>query len=314
MSTKVQDHSDRSNRNPELSFSDLARIALENKTILLTAVSIPFLLALVYLKFATYYYSAEIRLTPVQQSSQGLDSQIAGLASMAGISLSQDQSVQPFTLFIEGVQSRQTALELSQNQAIMQTLFANQWNAEQQAWVEPSGILYFTAKIVKAILGSGSLEWNPPGAAELEEYLRKNVRVEQRPGEPIASIRFSHPDPEFALVFLDKTQTAADEFLRRRTLIRADQYILYLTKQMETVTVAEHRLAAAMAFSEQEKLRMMANSGLPFAAEPFGPIAVSSRPTSPAPMVVLLASIMFGFLTGVGFIALKRLARSNEPS
>lgn len=290
----------------ELGFSDLVRIAWDQKITLLVATLVVVVLGVVYLKFATYIYSASLRLTPVQQSSSALDSRLSGLASMAGINLAQEQTVSPFTLFVDGIKSRQTADELARNQSVMQTVFANQWDGETASWREPTGLGYLTRKLGRTIFGGGNQPWSPPGGAELEQYLRKTVRVDQRPGEPIVSIRFNHPDPAFAETFVAELHQITDEFLRRRTLVRTDQYISYLTEQMNSVTIAEHRQALALAFSEQEKLRMMADSGLPFAAEPFGPIATSSGPVAPRPSVVLLSCLVLGALSGILVIAARR--------
>ena len=289
----------------ELRFSDLISIALVNKRIVLSSVVALFVLALFYLKFATYLYSAGLQLTPVQQSTQQLDSRLSGLASIAGLNLSQEHSVSPFTLFVEGLNSRQTAEELAKNPVIMRTVFSNQWNENQSSWVRPSGAKAGLTRILKSLFLGSKTEWVPPGAAELESYLLGNVRVRQRPGESIVSIQFNHPDPEFARLLILELHKAADEFLRHRTLVRTDQYISYLTEQMSQVTIAEHRQALAAAFSEQEKLRMMADSGLPFAAEPFGPIAISSRPVSPRPGTVLVSSIILGALIGIGIVAIR---------
>jgi uncharacterized protein involved in exopolysaccharide biosynthesis len=133
----------------------------------------------------------------------------------------------------------------------------------------------------------------------MQDYLQTVIKIRQNPKSPVVTIHVDHRDPEFAKRLLNRVHTETDGKLRAMALARSQEYIRYLSQQLETVTVTEHRLAIAQALSEQEKMRMMTSADIPFAAEPFGEPAASFRPTRPQPIIMLAASIFAG-----GFFAL----------
>jgi uncharacterized protein involved in exopolysaccharide biosynthesis len=82
-------------------------------------------------------------------------------------------------------------------------------------------------------------------------------------------------------------------------LRRADNSIAYLSEKLKTVSVAEQRVALTATLSDQEKMRMMASSDAPYAADPIGPPTASFKPTSPLPTVVIVGSFVIGTLIGI---------------
>ena len=262
--------------------------------------------AVMYLNNAAYLYTAELRVTPVESSaSAGKLAGLAGLASVAGLSLPQDSSGMSFSLYLAGLRSREVAERLADQPEIRRTLFANEWNEQRQTFEEPSSPLGAFAKGLKKVLGLPIYAWTPPDAARLHDRLQQDLVVVQDPKTPVVTISFSHTDPEFAARLLTATHEAVDAYLRRKALARSGQYISYLSTKLATVTLAEHRAAIAEALSEQERTRMLASSSLAYAAEPFGRAVVSMKPTSPRPAVVLSIALIVGLLAG-GLAVLAR--------
>lgn len=274
-------------------------------------------LGTLYLRVATYTYTAELKVTPTQED-KGLSGSFGNLASLAGVNIANTKSVSPFTLYLEGILSRQVAEMLIKRSDVMTTVFRGQWDGNENRWVEPESMLQPVKDVIKFVLGFPSYDWQEPSAADLERYIQKNVTVEEDQKTSIARVTFDHPNPDFAVKFLSYLHEATDQILRERTLVRSTQYIEYLQKKLDSVTVADHRAALVQALSEQEKLRMMASSNVAFAAEPFGPVTSSARPTSPQPAMVLALSALLGILISVGVIFVKNLAaiksRKFEPA
>jgi hypothetical protein len=187
----------------------------------------------------------------------------------------------------------------------MHHIFADRWNVRKNAWEQPTGITSAVVKGLKSILGIPVGKWRDPDPVQLQEYITKNVKSADKPKKSITILSFSHEDQKFAPYFLMALHEAADNQLRQRSLVRSSQYIDYLTEKLKTVVVAEHREALSDLLSSQEKLRMVASSDAPYAVEKIGAPVTSMKPSSPKPLTVLPAGLIFGALLPVLLIVLK---------
>jgi len=255
-------------------------------------------LAVIYLHVATYRYTAELVLTPTQSSNTSRLGGLGGLASLAGVSLPQDQKEMSFSLYQQGVHSRGLADALARHKPLMRVVFANEWNVDAGRWQQPRGAMSSMVGALKNILGVPVYEWRTPDGARLQTYLKREVGVAEDMKKPFVTLTFDHKDPEFAVYFLNTLNVELDNILRQKALERATSNIAYLSEQLSRVTITEHRAAIAESLSEQEKQKMAASSSAPFAADPFGTASASLRPTSPRPPLVLIMSLIGGVMLG----------------
>ena len=260
-------------------------------------------LAIVYLHIAIYTYTATLMVSPVLSSSSdnvsGKLGGLGGLASLAGINIGDDTGTQAFMLYQEGLYSRDVADELSKQPDIMHTVFHKQWDAANKQWVKPLGVVRALVGLVKGIVGIPDRPWQPPNGALLQEYITSNVSVDTDPQKPIVTITYRDEDPQFAVKFLRELDRAVDDKLRDIALVRANQYSDYLSDQMNKITNADVRQALLATLTDQEKIKMMASSTAPYAAQPFGLPSASRKPTNPKPALVLAAAVFAGGLFGI---------------
>nr|WP_243451746.1 Wzz/FepE/Etk N-terminal domain-containing protein [Sphingosinicella soli] len=255
--------------------------------------------AVIYLHYATFYYTSELRVTPVQEDAGNLGGGLGGLASMAGFSLGKGMQATSFDLYLEELGSREVAQELSLDHALMQTVFVDRWDARTGQWRQPQGNLESVKRAVKRLLGVPIYSWRPPGAPDLQQYIVTNLEVEDSDEKSATVLRFEHRDPRFAHTLLWRLHRTADDAVSRRALARTTAYIAYLEAKLAQVTLTEHRQALGQSLIEQERQRMIASSGLPYAADPLGDVAVSPRPTWPRPLSVLLLGLIGGGVIGM---------------
>jgi uncharacterized protein involved in exopolysaccharide biosynthesis len=259
------------------------------------------LLAIVYLNIATYRYTAELIVSPAQNDGArvgGGFGALRELGALGGFALPMNQGALPMMQFTETLTSRETAEALAADQRLMRQTFGSQWDEASGQWREPPSLLRPVRQTVMGLVGAPSRVWAPPGPVEMQEYLRRNLNVEENPRTPFVAIRLSHPDPDFAVLIINRTTDITNEMLRQRALDRTSENIRYISSQLALVTLAEHRSALAEALSQQEKQRMFASSSAPFAAEPLGQTVASPRPTSPSPLQVLVVAVVLGGLAG----------------
>ena len=261
------------------------------------------LVALLYLHIATYKYTATLMVSPVIQSSQtgSLSSKLGGLsslASLAGVNIGGDTATQAFMLYQKGLYSRDVADLLAKDPQIMHAVFRKQWDATGKQWIPPNPTVRTIAVFVQSLLGIPHHDWQPPDGALLQEYITNHVYIETEPDKPVVTITYSDQDPQFAVKFLHTLDRAVDDKLRDLALVRANQYIGYLSDQLTKVANTDVREALMTTLTDQENTKMMASVTAPYSAQPFGPPSASRRPMFPKPFLVLAAALLIGVFAG----------------
>ena len=250
-------------------------------------------LAILYLNLVPYKYTAQLALTPAEHSGSKVPGGLASLGSIVGVDIG-GEAGSSFAIFGEAVKSTTVMERLSKDRRIMQTVFSAQWDPSYRQFREPLSPVRGITRPIKSLLAVPDKPWAPPTATDLRDYAKLRIIVTEDRKKAITTLSFEHPDPEFAKYFLARASTEADTFLRQKSLARSTDYVQYLERRLNEVQVAEYRQSLAQALSNYENLRMMASSTAAYAAEPFGEVTVTTRPTSPQPLTVLAAAVLAG--------------------
>lgn len=299
-----------------VNFVAVARTLWAGRRIIALCLAILLILTLVFLHFATYKYAATLSVTPAQTDSDGLAGKmgsLGSLASLAGVNLPQGSGGMAYSLYLEGVHSRNLANAVAKHDDLMRAVFPKEWNARRNQWQQPTGPLRSLAHTIRAAIGAPTRSWSEPSGARLQDYLKRELSVAQDPKSPLAVLSFKHPDPLIAAKMLNTVNAEMDTILRAKALERANGNIAYLSQQLHKVTIAEHREAIARSLSEQEKVRMSASSSAPYAAEPFGPAVTSVEPVTPDPVLFLAIAAVVGLFIGAAAVFIRSARSAYTP-
>ena len=296
---------------PEIDLVDLAQTVSRQRRLFFSVIAGFALVTLVALHFVTPKYTETMTIAPVTDSNSQLGGGLSALANLGGVNLNSGGGQGQFQFFLGAITSRKTADALAQDQELMRHVFADNWNAGEQRWNQPSGVLHAMIGAVKFVLGSPVQPWHAPNGEDVQKILEDQVQVDTDDKNPTVKLSMQTDRPEVAREFLTKLVLTVDGHLRARALERANNYIAYLTKEFETVTVADYRAALTGHLTEQEQIRMMASAGnVAFAAQTFSPPSRSAQPTAPKRTLVLLFAILVG--AGVGGWAAVRADRRQS--
>ncbi len=252
-------------------------------------------------------YQAQMEVTTAQSSDASAPSGINIATTLASLAFPAPQEGSNFRFYVDSLTSRDLADALAKNPTIMHEIFADQWDSQRQTWHEPAPSRNDRIRdSVKRFLGLPLTPWHAPDGETLLYFMTSNVGIIQDPRRPyITKITFDSVDRKFAVDFLYALHQAADGALRQKELKRTTQNIDFLSKNLATTTIAEHRFALAQALSQQEQVAMNARNTAPFAAEFFEQPWVSTLPVAPQPMQQLTSAVFFGAVVG-GLIAILR--------
>jgi hypothetical protein len=264
-----------------------------------------FLWALVSLHLAAPIYAVEMTMTPVPATDEeGGSRRLAGLASLAGIDLSDTQSADVFKLYLESLNSRTVADQLASDKEFMHTLFASQWDEQTQRWKPPTpsaGDIVIGG--IFSLLGFPRSSWRPPDGEAIQAYLNQNLTVTQDPRkEYVATVLLNTSDIPQGIEILRKLNQVADGMLRRNALLRSKQYIIYLTQELKVVSVTEQREALANSLITQEQHIMAASAGSEYAAAVFDAPHGSTTQIAPRPTSIYLRDIALLMILGAIFV------------
>ncbi|GAA0562777.1 hypothetical protein [Rhizomicrobium electricum] len=267
---------------------------------LLVGAAAGLLVATIYAHLAARVYDVALTVTPTAQNGTSSLKSLGNLGSALGIANPLASRNDPFDYYLAGLTSRVATERLVRDQDLMHALFPKEWSQDTRSWHPPHSPMRTAARSVAELLGFPLRSWTPPDAARLQDYVKKNVSVDTDKKTRITRISIRSEHPETAIRLLTDLHNAIDGYLRDRTMVRATNYIDYINRELNKVTIAEYRQALIDTASEQEKLRMAASSNLPFAAEPFGNSEVSTKPVAPnVPLLWVLGAFLGAVIGGV---------------
>lgn len=302
----------------ELNLAQMAADLWRHRLLLLVLLVAALALASIYLRIATYEYTAALQITPAEQQSGNVPGGLANLGSVVGIDIG-GTSGTAFALYGDATRSQPVADALARDERIMRTIFRTQWDAKRGQWVRPPSLLRPVIAPMKAVLGVPDHPWQPPNADRLREHLSARLMVGEDRKRNILTLAYNHRDPEFASHLLRSVSRESDLYLRERALQRATNYVEYLERRLSETLIVELRQSLARALMQYENIRMMASVDSPYAGEEFGEVNVSERPTSPKPVMVLglaivgAGAIWFGYVV-VALPILAQLRRRRDDA
>jgi hypothetical protein len=259
------------------------------------------LAAVLYLHFAVYKYTVTLSVVAVGDTSQSsTGGSFGSLAGLAGLALPASQSEREFSLYLDGLQSREASVRLvAARPDLLRRIFDREWDPAQKVWRSP-GVGFHPLAILSFLLGAPWKDWEAPSPARLQRFLQKQLTIVRSREQPVVTVSIEMADPELGQDLLWSLHKSVDDYLRQRAIERASGFINYLNAKLKTTIVEEYRAALVQMLSDQEKKKMVASSNVAFAAESFGKPVSTDEPTSPRPLIVLLLAFVFGGILGVG--------------
>ncbi len=262
-----------------------------------------FVFAVIQLHRMPASYTVTMRVASValeQSQSRGAgDRSLTGLAALAGVALPSSANGIGFELYQAGLTGRPAAEVLARQPGFLQTMFAGEWDATNKRWREPHSALKPLRTFVSKVLGTRVVRWEPPDAARVQEVLSALITVQKSNTTPIVTISVRIGNPDWGRKLLSDLHSAVDGALRDKTLARANRYIGYLNQELAGTTISDVRASLVATLIDQEKQRMLASSGLDFAADPLEAPVASRMPTSPNASQVMLLYTAVGVIAGI---------------
>lgn len=235
-------------------------------------------------------YEAKVVVSPVTKTSGGsglsnIASQLGGIASLAGLSISGDVSRSESIAYL---QSDALTRIFIQNNNMLPVLFSKQWDAKLGKWKDAG-----TSRI--PTIWSGTIVFTEGVRAVSEE--KKSGMV---------SITIKWRDPKIAAAWANGLVSMANQELRRKAIEEANRHVEFLREQSEKAQAEPVRLAAYSLMEQELKKIMVASGTDEYAFKIIDPAEAPERKVAPKRLRWFSAGAILGFFISSVFLLLRK--------
>ncbi|MGO1076744.1 Wzz/FepE/Etk N-terminal domain-containing protein [Inquilinus sp. CA228] len=254
-------------------------------------------LGVAWIVVAPTRFTSRLVVMPTEASQQLSDLlRNAGSSVIANslTSLTGNEQITYFDRFSKQLTSVNTASALKEHAGLIESLMNLRWNDQKKFWESDS---FLTP--AKAYVG---LDTDVDTSAQaVAEFLRKNLNQEQDRDSPITTLSLDATDAEVARRTLGYLHQYSDDRIKQAIYQQTQSKLEYLQRRLQSVTVNDYRQTLIGLILDQEKILMLIQPNLPFAAEALEPPEVLSEPTSPKKARILAVAGLLGLALGTFF-------------
>lgn len=176
-----------------------------------------------------------------------------------------DELVSDFARYLALLTSVPVSEKLVNDQEIMREIFRTSWDAETGQWRPPTGVGARLGRTLRWLAGHRT--WAPPDAADLARHLKRNLSIESVSGGPLRRLVYRHEKRDFAILLLTRLHDAAEAHLREEAVRRVKAEMGHVSRRLTDLANMENYRALSALLGEQERLLLMLDVGLPYAAD-----------------------------------------------
>jgi hypothetical protein len=198
--------------------------------------------AVVYFAFAERMFTVELVALPARHDQDfsaalGASQPLGGIGSLLGLDAGQTEQLREGMAILK---SRLLIEHFIEQNDLLPVLFADEWDAENDAWLDPS---------------------DPPSMWDgFKEFSKHIYTVSESPSEGTIRISMTWRDSETAASWANEILSLANDRLRQRTIRQSEDSLNYLREELENITTMGVRQSVYSLIESQIQLRMLAKT------------------------------------------------------
>ena len=296
----------------EIDLRELFSALWRGKFLIMLCMIAAIVLASFYLRSAERKYTVTYVFTPVvsDDSAPNLSS-LGGLASLAGVSLPSSSSGD-FKTFKYLLKSEEVAAFVLTDEALVQEIFANEWDAESASYQRPPDGQYtpYIRSLNLLLTGAMQSAYVEPNAARLSNWMKDAFTASEDRDTGFLTLSSETTSPNMMLELMERVTTETDRLLKERYIQTSKKTVGFYEQQLSKARAREHREALAKLIAQEDQKLMLASKGSFFVAKPLTSPSVSLHPTSPKTSRVLALSVVLGVFFGAALVLIRKALKS----
>lgn len=313
----MQDHSQsEQDASDEIDLVELFATLWAGKSLIFLITTLALALGAFYLHNSERKFTVKLTVSQVGQEQSGPNlAGLGGLASLAGVSLPTGGSGD-FAKFQALMKSEELAVKLSDDDRIMRSVFASEWDDAQNAFIQPQRgqVGEIVAQVKYALTGDEATDYRAPDAARLANVISQSVSQSEDKNTGFLSLSMEIVDSAFAAYLLQKLVVETDNMLKEDYIKSGSQALAFYQDKIGRARSQEHREALAKMIASEEQKQMLASRDGPFVAEVIMGPSMSLTPTSPKSRLVLALSIVLGLFFGMAVVLVRSAVKNRETA
>jgi uncharacterized protein involved in exopolysaccharide biosynthesis len=267
----------------EISLSDIWRILVRYKWLILAATVLCVLASTLFALLMTPVYRAEVLIAPVTERDNNsrfaaqMD-EFGGIAALAGINVERGGKKNEA---IATLKSRMFTEQFIKDEKLLPVLFQSKWDEDNQHWddADPEEI---------PTLGD---------AYEVFDEEVRRIREDRKTGLVVLSIEWE--DPDEAARWANELVRRVNALLRNKAVRESESAINYVQEQLKQTSVVELRQVLHRLMESEMKEIILAKINQEFAFRVIDPAVAAEEAFKPNIALLLLLGAMLGILGSV---------------
>jgi uncharacterized protein involved in exopolysaccharide biosynthesis len=295
----------------EIDLRELFRAIWQGKWIIIATTFVFAVVAVFYAINLPNIYKSEALLSKVtEESGLRIPGQLGGLAALAGVNLGSGGSDKT-GLALEILKSREfIGRFIDKHNLLIPVMAAKGWNSTENILIiDPE--LYDVSNGIW-VRDSKAPFKSKPSSLEAHEKFLKLLSVSQDKASGMVRISVQHYSPFFAQQWTSLLVQEINDEMRSRELSEAQKSIDYLTSQINQTNIADVRTMLFSLIEEQTKTVMLANVRDEYVFKTIDPAVVAERKAKPKRSLIVLSTILLGFLLSLLIVFVNRAFFSKQ--
>lgn len=290
------DEAERINRTDGTFVQTLIGASWRHRWLVVFTVAIGIAAGGVWIVLSPIRYTSQLVIMPTEASQQLSDLLRNAGGSMIADSLSNltgSDQVTYFDRFSKQLTAVSTAAALKTHPGLVESLMDLRWNDERRIWESTSIITS-----IERLLG---LDTEADTSAQVvAEFLRESLSQDQDRDSPIVTLAIDAQEADVARQTLGYLYQYGDDQIKQGTYQQTQSKLEYLQRRLQSVTVNDYRQTMINLIIDQEKIMMLIQPNLPFAAQKLEDAEILSDPSWPKKDRILVFTALIGLAVGAG--------------
>ena len=290
----------------EIDLLELIKILWDDKIKIISITAVAAFISIIYAFIQPNIYRADALLAPASDDSNGgmskLAGQFGGLASLAGVSLSDDE-VNKSELGLEVLVSRKFVREFVVRHKILPQLMAvDYWDPKTRELVLDTDVYDEKSK-----------EWlgkdGQPSGEEIYYAYMDNLILEEDPGSEFVRVGFKHESPDIAAEWTGLIIKDLNDAIRSQDINEAESSIAYLRQQVASSPLSDLRNLFYELIQSQTETMMLANVREEYVFKTIDPATVPEKKFEPKRLLICILGTFLGGFFAVIYVLMRHYIR-----
>lgn len=277
------------------------RIKKDKKILIFSTIFFLFA-SLIYVVITPKIYMANSVLFYVSENGDqdglGASGMLSAASSLSGLNLgggeSSSKAIAIFT-------SNSLLLKLVNSENLLPDLFPDEWDDEQQQW-KKTGV---ASKTISLVLGRNAAPTKEPSTQQILTEFREHISMEENDLTGLVELGVRWTNPAKAKRISEILIENGNDFMRQKRFTEADHKITVLQEELGNSSLNVISDTIGRLIEIEMAMKVKASTKSDFAFEVIDEAVLPTIPYSPRVGVIVVLSLIFGVMVGLGIIALR---------